>query len=157
MKRFFILILLVCCGSALSQNLTEERIRKIVSHKRSIFLNGGIFHGGEFSGDSTQKAVRHGYDSTISQERVVFDFATEHPPKFYGYIDGDNKKMYIDFYNTKLMGETKSFGNSRYVEGIDFFPITRDSLSVEVHFKESISVDIFYLASPGRFVVDVKV
>ena len=135
----------------------QERIRKIASHKRSIFLNGGIFHGGEFDGASIQKAVRHSYNDTTSQERLVFDFGTEKPPKFYGYIDGDNKKMYIDFYKTKLIKEPGSFGNSRYVEGIDFFPITEDSLSIEVNFKENISVDIFYLVSPGRFVVDVKV
>ena len=149
MKKYLILAVLFCVESSWAQNLMRERIRKIEPRKRSIFLNGGIFHGGERKGTFVHKAVRHSYDSAMSQERVVFDFGTEQPPSFYGYIDSENKKMYVGFFDTGIEGQPGSFGNSRYVEGISFFPITEDLLSVEIQFKESVSADIFTFVHPG--------
>lgn len=140
----------------------DERIRRIEGRKKSVFLSRGIFHNGKARTSSKLKAVRHNYSPEIGYERIVFDFETDEVPRFFGHIDGEGKKIFVDLFQTGL-SETSpgSFGHSKYVENIDFFPITEDILSVEISFKEKISADIFYLessgTSPGRFVFDVKI
>ncbi len=141
---------------ASAQNLVEERIRRISDRKKSVFLNRGIFHNGGPSIPSSLKAVRHSYNQKLGYERLVMDFETAKVPRIYGHIATGDKKLYLDLFDTQIKGTIGSFGNSKYVETINFFPISQDTLSVEIHFKQSVSVDIFYLDSPGRFVIDVK-
>jgi hypothetical protein len=64
--------------------------------------------------------------------------------------------MYLDIFDTKLSDTVRSMGTSEYVESVNFFPISKDLLSVELSFKGKVSVDLFYLEKPGRFVVDIK-
>lgn len=148
------LVLLPIVASA--QNLVEERIRRVSDRKKSVFLNRGIFHNGGPKVPSSLKAVRHSYNPKLGYERLVLDFETAQVPRVYGHIATGEKKLYMDLFDTQITGAIGSFGNSKYVETINFFPISHDTLSVEIHFKQSVSVDIFYLDSPGRFVIDVK-
>lgn len=139
-----------------AQNLVEERIRRLDNRKKSVFLNRGIFHNGGPKVASSLKAVRHSFNSKLGYERLVMDFETSQVPRVYGHIATAEKKLYLDLFDTQIKGAIGSFGNSKYVESINFFPISQDTLSVEIHFKQSVSVDIFYLDSPGRLVIDVK-
>lgn len=157
MKVFIKLIItLLLSSSILGQNLLDERIRRIAPRKRSIFLEKGIFHNGGPKRSSSLKAIRHNFSKSAGYERLVFDFGTKEIPRVYGYIAGNEKRLYLDLFDTNLVGKLGSFGNSKFVESINFFPIQSDTLSVEVIFKKEITIDIFYLLSPGRFVVDVK-
>ncbi len=156
-KQYFLPIFFFFSTLAMAQNLMNERIRKIEGRKKSVFLKKGIFHNGEVKNASKLKLIRQHYASSDGYERVVFDFETDQVPRIYGHIDGEAKKIYIDLFDTKLNSAVQhSFGQSKYIRSIDFFPITKSSLSVEINFKEKISADIFYLDSPGRFVVDVR-
>jgi len=139
-----------------AQNLVEERIRRLDSRKKSVFLNRGIFHNGGPKVASSLKAVRHSFNPKLGYERLVMDFETAQMPRVYGHIATGEKKLYLDLFDTQIKGAIGSFGNSKYVESINFFPISQDTLSVEIHFKQSVSVDIFYLETPGRLVIDVK-
>ena len=135
----------------------NERIRKIEGRKKAIFLNRGIFHNGDIKKTSKLTSIRQHYSPLDGYERIVFDFETNEAPRFYGHINGENKKIYLDFFTTELDdGIPNSFGNSKYIKSIDFFAITKEFLSVEINFKDKISADIFYLTSPGRLVIDVK-
>lgn len=138
------------------QDLQSERIRSMSSRKRSIYLESGIFHNGSESLSSEIKSVRHNYSDKRGYERLVFDFKTAKVPRIYGYISAEERKMYIDFFETTLNPEIGSFGQSQYIKAINFYPINSESLSVEVQFKDKVTLDIFYLDSPGRFVVDIK-
>ena len=55
-----------------------------------------------------------------------------------------------------MVENLSSFGNSRYVKSINFFPIQADTLSVEIIFKNDVSLDVFSLGSPARLVIDLK-
>jgi len=150
------LTLLLVSSFSYGQNLHDEKIRKITSRKRSIYFDKGIFHNGGLKRRSELKAVRHSYVKKRGYERVVFDFKTAKVPRIYGTVSMKEKKLYFDFFNTKIPSSISSFGDSRYIKGINFFPLSKDSLSLEVDFKSNVSVDIFYLESPGRLVVDIK-
>jgi len=157
-KMKFVLISLLIMFSSLShsQDLMKERIRKLSGRKKSIFLDSGIFHNGGVGIPSVLKTIRHSYNKTKKVERVVFDFETKKLPRVYGHVDARRKKMYIDIFDTKLSDSIKSLGESKYIESVNFFPIGKDLLSVELSFKGKMSVDLFYLENPGRFVVDIK-
>ncbi|MBT3981266.1 MAG: hypothetical protein HOE90_07920 [Bacteriovoracaceae bacterium] len=139
-----------------SQNLLNERIREIPGRKKSIYLEGGVFHGGSGTGRSTLVAARHSYRAAENFERLVFDFKGSSLPKVYGYLSEKEKKLYIDFFSSDLKPGISSFGNSKFVKNMDFFKISSDTLSLELGFKSKVSVDIFYLKSPSRLVIDVK-
>lgn len=141
---------------AWSQNLLEERIRRISDRKRSVYLDSGIFHNGGPKRSSKLKAIRHNFSSKRGYERLVFDFKTEQLPRIYGFISSPEKKLYLDLFTTDLPDALSSFGDSKYVKSINFFPIQKDTLSVEVLFKKNITLDVFYLSNPGRLVVDIK-
>lgn len=155
-KVFFLSFIALFASSAFSQNLLEERIRRVSARKRSIYLESGIFHNGGPKRTSKLKAIRHSFSSKRGYERLVFDFTTEELPRIYGYISGNNKKLYLDLFTTDLPDALNSFGNSRYVKAVNFFPIQDDTLSVEVLFKKNVTLDVFYLKNPGRLVVDIK-
>lgn len=139
-----------------AQDLLGERIRRITSRKKSIYLDRGIFHNGGPSVHSTLKSVRHNYNKSKGYERIVFDFKTKKIPKVYGHINSKNKNLYVDLFDTKIQKGVHSFGKTQFVDSMIFFPISRETLSVELKFKEKVSVDIFYLSNPGRLVIDIK-
>jgi len=150
------LVLSILSTSLFAQDLLGERIRRITSRKKSIYLDRGIFHNGGPKVHSILKAVRHNYNQAKGFERIVFDFKTKKIPKVYGYINSANKNLYVDLFDTRVVKGINSFGKTQYVKTINFFPISKDSLSVELKFKEKVSVDIFYLDNPGRLVIDIK-
>lgn len=142
--------------SSMAQNLMNERIRKLQGRKAGVFIDKGIFHNGPVKAASTLSSLRHFYDKSSKNERIVFDFSTEQLPKVYGLISKGEKKIYIDFFNTELKGNVDKFGNSHFVESINFYPWNDGSVSVEMMFKDNILCDLFYLETPGRLVIDVK-
>jgi hypothetical protein len=157
MKSLIVICVLVFLNSfSQAQNLHDEKIRKITSRKRSIYFDKGIFHNGGLKRKSQLKAVRHSFVEKRGYERLVFDFKTSKVPRVYGNVSMKNKKLYFDFFNTKLPSEISSFGDSKHIKGINFFPLSEESLSLELDFKSQVSVDIFYLENPGRLVVDIK-
>lgn len=139
-----------------AQNLLDERIRRISSRKRSVYLDSGIFHNGGPKRSSKLKAIRHNFSQKAGYERLVLDFVTSELPRIYGYISGKEKKLYLDLFTTDLPDAISSFGNSKFVKSVNFFPIQNDTLSVEVIFKQNVTLDVFFLKSPGRLVVDIK-
>lgn len=154
MRSIFITLLFLSGSALWAQNLFEERIWKVSDRKRSVFFNKGVFHSTVNSTSQILKNVRNSYVQDRGYERVVFDFDSNTVPKVYGYID--EKKVYIDFFNTVLEKELSKVRNVKYVKNINFYNIDTDSLSVEIEFNSDVSVDIFYLESPGRFVIDIK-
>lgn len=156
MKVINFIILFVLCFNSYGQDLLQERIRKISSRKQSVFLNRGVFHNGTQNNNSTLKAIRHHYSDKKGFERVVFDFEGKAVPRIYGHIDGANKKLYVDFFSTKMSDKMTSYGKSNFIENFDFFPISDDSLSLEISLKEKFTADLFVLENPGRFVIDIK-
>ncbi len=150
------LTIFFCHESLFAQNLQSERIRRLSSRKRSIYLDSGIFHNGGPKRTSKIKAIRHNYSKRLGYERVVMDFTTKNLPRIYGYISPGEKKLYLDLFQTEIPSHLDSFGKSKFVEKVNFFPIQKDTLSVEVVFKKNVTLDIFYLTGPGRLVVDIK-
>ncbi|MFZ8934373.1 MAG: hypothetical protein ACO20H_00440 [Bacteriovoracaceae bacterium] len=156
MKLRNILFLFLICFNASAQDLLQERIRKVSQKKVSVYRKGGIFHNGSINQKAVLKAIRHHFSAKKGYERIVFDFVGEKVPRVYGHIDSNKKKIFIDFFDTSMDSKMASFGESRYVENFDFFPISKESLSVEVSLKSSFAADVFYLEKPGRFIIDVK-
>lgn len=154
LKVLLFLVFSIC--EVFSQDLLNEHIRKIPARKKSVFTAKGIFHNGGPKSASTLIAVRHSYSKNKKRERLVFDFKTKAVPRIYGHISKARKKIYIDFFSTSMGDKLSSFGSSHFVEKIDFFPVTPESLSVEIKFKKDVTVDMFHLKSPGRFVIDVR-
>lgn len=151
-----IFISLIGAGSVNAQNLQNERIRSLPNRKMSVFQDRGIFHNGAQVTSTTLKSVRYNYSTERGYERVVLDFSTPNVPKIYGYISPSDKKIYIDLFDTQLVEPLGTQGQSHFVESLNFFPITEESLSVELNLKEAVTVDIFTLESPGRLVIDIK-
>jgi hypothetical protein len=139
-----------------AQDLFNSKIRKLDSKKKSIYLTEGVFHNGKVSTASKLMGIRHSYRELDGYERIVFDFETEGPPEIYGSINSLKKKIYIDFTLTTLSSGISSLGNSKYVQNINFFPIDKNRLSVEIDLKESVGVDLFFLTAQGRLVLDLK-
>ncbi len=154
MKSFFSALCLFFLATSQAQDITGERIRKMGDKKSSVYLERGIFHNGGAKHKATLKAVRHSFNAKEGVERVVFDFNEAQVPSIYGYVGGPQKKITLDFFDTELLKTVGAFGNSHFVEGINFFPI--DSLSVELQLKGKVVVDVFTLSNPGRFILDIK-
>lgn len=142
--------------SVCAQDLMKERIRKIGGKKRSVYFDEGVFHNGGPGAAGNLKGVRHSFSSASGFERIVFDFKEEQIPRVHGFLNKQKKKLYLDFYATELEKTIGSFGKSHFVERVDFFPITKEMLSLEIVFKENVLVDIFSLSKSGRLVIDVK-
>jgi len=155
-RSLFFLLALVFSSSVFAQNLLQERIRRISPRKKSIYLDTGIFHNGGPKLVSKLKAVRHSFSAARGYERVVFDFSTKELPRIYGYISRDENKLYLDLFKTEVPAILNSFGASQFVKELLFFPIQKDTLSVEVNFKSKVTLDVFYLSNPGRLVIDIK-
>ncbi len=160
MRRLTLLaiVLSVLCISlnVFAQDLTKARIRKLNLSKKAVYIDNGIFHNGSTKVVSSIKAMRHSFTAKEGYERIVFDFSSAQVPRVYGNFNSKDKKLYIDFFDTSLDGAVKSFGKTRFVEEIKFFPVSEESLSLEMSLKDNVVIDIFYLENPGRLVVDVK-
>lgn len=153
-----ILFFLFLTSGAQCQDLLNERIRMIDARKKSVYFQSGVFHNGPLQkNQTTLKGLRHSYVKSRDYERIVIDFTTPKPPRIYGHINSQKKLITMDLFNTDYQKNIKSLGNSKFVEAVHFYPIDKDSLSVELQFKKSVSADIFYLENPGRLVIDVKI
>lgn len=155
MKLLFIIVCFLH-SSLFAQDLLKERIRKISATKSSIYIEKGVFHNGGVKQESSIKAIRQSYNPKQGFERIVIDFSTSNIPKIYGHISSDEKKIYIDFFDTNLAKDLQTIAKTRLVEKINFFPIEENFLSVELKLKNKSSADIFFLENPGRLVVDLK-
>jgi hypothetical protein len=153
---FIVFLFSVLSTNSFSQNLFQERIRKVTDQKTSIFLDKGIFHTGSNKTKSSLKSIRQHYRKGTKTERIVLDFKTTSIPRIYGHMSKGERKMYIDMFNTDLGESFATFGKSELVKSIDFFPIHNKMLSAEIIFHKDVLVDIFYLKNPGRFVIDAK-
>ena len=158
--KFFLSFLSFCfiCFSFQVEALNNKQIRKIESKKKSVYIDDGIFHNGKNTNTSTLLRMRHSPSNKNKSgfERVVFDFSGSKLPQFYAHLSSDRSKLNIDFMRTKLSKEIKPFFSSTYVREINFFPLADSTLSAEVFLKQSTYVEIFYLKSPSRLVVDLK-
>lgn len=151
-----LLALLLFATQGYSQNLLNQRIRKISSKKQSVYFDNGIFHNGNSKVSAMVKSLRHSFSSSKGYERVVFDFKGKKLPRLYGHVSKIDRKIYLDLFSTNLPSSIDSFGNTKFVKAVNFFPITKESLSVEILLKDSVGADIFYLESPARLVIDLK-
>ena len=151
-----LLALLCFATQGYSQNLLNQRIRKITAKKQSVYFDNGIFHNGNSKTKSLVRSLRHSFSKTKGYERVVLDFKGNKLPRLYGHVSKIDRKIYLDLFSTNLPGSIDSFGNTKFVKAVNFFPITKESLSVEILLKDSVGADIFYLESPARLVIDLK-
>lgn len=157
MKIIFIpFILFQLLIPVFGQDLLKERIRKLSNNKTSIYVEKGIFHNGGVKLQSTLKSLRQSYNPKQGFERIVMDFTTNEVPKIYGHISSEEKKMYLDIFETSLAKDFSSPPNTRFVEKINFFPIESNHLSLDLKLKNKVIADIFTLENPGRLVIDFK-
>jgi hypothetical protein len=156
MRKIVLLLTCILSLTSFAQNLLTERIWKISTKKRSIFFDNGVFHAQGSVNSSELVNVRSSYVKSRGYERLVFDFAGAQIPKIYGYISKKDKKLFIDFFSTTMSKVMNAIDKVKYVDEINFFNMDRNMLSIEVAFKEGVSLDVFYLANPARFVVDIK-
>lgn len=155
MKLIALSIIAMFSMEVFAQNLLQERIWKISSRKRSIFLNKGVFHSSKNPVHQNLTGVRSSYVKSRGFERIVFDFSSPKPPQVYGLISSE-KKVFVDLFNTSMSGEIAALKHVKYVKSVDFYPIDEKNLSVEINFNGNYGFDVFYLENPGRLVIDVK-
>lgn len=147
MKIIALFIITLCLSSAsFGQDLFKERIRKLSSNKTSIYVERGIFHNGGVKGQSSLKSLRQSFNPKQGFERIVMDFSTSQVPKIYGHISSDEKKLYLDIFDTTLAKDFKAVSNTRFVDKINFFPIESNHLSLDFRLKGKVSADIL----PGK-------
>ena len=156
MKYLLITFLAMFSLQAISQDLMVERIRKLSGKKKSVYFDSGIFHNGSPKIKSTLKRVRHSFVKKNGYERIVLDFGSQKLPRIYGHIASKTKRLYLDLFKTRLEKGIGSFGDSHFVESINFFPIDNESLSVELLYKKKVNVELFYLDAPARLVIDIR-
>ena len=156
MKIIALFLSIFCLTSSYAQDLFKERIRKLSNNKTSIYIEKGIFHNGGVKITSSLKSLRQSYNPKQGFERIVIDFSTNQIPKIYGHISSDEKKMYLDIFETNLAKDLKTVASTRYIEKINFFPIESNHLSIDMKLKNKVSADIFFLENPGRLVIDLK-
>lgn len=156
MSKIIGFCLVLSMASLWAQNLMKERLWKIDSRKKSIYMEGGIFHSGFKKNPGKVTKIRHSYSSSKGYERIVIDFNTSDIPKIYGFLSDKEAKLYLDLFDTGLSENVSFPGNSKFVKNVNFFPISKDSLSVEIKFRNAVTADIFYLQNPARLVIDLK-
>lgn len=153
------LLLIILCflqTSLFAQDLLKERIRKIGGTKSSIYIEKGVFHNGGVKQESTIKSIRQSYNPKQGFERIVIDFSSSVIPKVYGHISSQDKKIYIDFFDTTLAKDVQTIAKTKLVEKVNIFPIEENFLSMELNLKAKSTADIFFLENPGRLVIDLK-
>ncbi len=156
MKLSFAIVLALLSVTVLAQNLMEERIWKLSSRKKSIFLDSGVFHLNSGSKNSQITAVRSSSVPGRGYERVVIDFNTPSIPKIYGHISSQNQKVSIDLFDTSIATAQPQLKDSRFVKNIDFINVDGKSLTMDISLKSKASFDVFYLPDPGRLVIDIR-
>lgn len=156
--KILILSLLIFCltTTVYGQDLLKERIRKLSSNKTSIYIEKGIFHNGGVKLQSSLKSLRQSYNPKQGFERIVIDFSTNTVPKVYGHMSSDDKKLYLDIFDTTLARDLKTVDSTRFVEKINFFPIESNHISLDMKLKSKVIADVFFLENPGRLVIDLK-
>lgn len=159
--KFLLYLLLMTEAFVLSnyssaQDLLKERIRKLSSNKTSVYIDKGVFHNGGQKQEAVLKGIRKSFDPKQGYERIVIDFSTNQIPKVYGHISSEEKRLYIDFFDTTLAKDLVTIGTTRFVEKVNFFPIESNYVSMEMKLKGKANADIFYLENPGRIVIDFK-
>lgn len=155
-KTWIVFLTLMMAQVSFGQDLLSERIRKLSGRKKSIYFDKGIFHNGNNSGTSKLMKIRHSYSKKNGYERIVLDFSTNSVPRIYGHISSGERKIYVDLFNTSLGKSIDSFGNSKFIESINFFPIDKDKISLELQTKSKVNAEVFYLESPGRLIIDIR-
>lgn len=153
--KYICLLILLIGYSAFAQNLTEERIWKLGSKKKSIYLSSGVFHQNTGS-QSIISSIRSSSAGQQGYERIVIDFAANAIPKLYGHISENDKKVSVDFFQTSVTPNLKSLTNTKYVKSVDFLAIDKDQVTMEINLKNKYNFDVFFLESPGRLVIDVR-
>jgi hypothetical protein len=143
-------------GDLLAQDLLKERIRRLSSNKTAIYIEKGIFHNGGVKLQSSLKSLRQSFNPKQGFERIVIDFSTNQVPKIYGHISSDDKKLYLDIFETTLAKDFRTVDNTRFVEKINFFPIESNHISLDMKLKSKVIADVFFLENPGRLVIDLK-
>ena len=156
MKFWHLLILLSVSMPVLAQNLMEERIWKVSPRKKSIFLDSGVFHHNSTQATSSISGVRSSAVAGRGYERVVVDFTTPAIPKIYGHINGPSKKISVDFFGTTVGTTQPQLKDSKFVKSIDFISVDGKNITMELTMKNKASFDVFYLADPGRLVIDIR-
>lgn len=158
MKSIVLLIVLILGFSSLSysQDLLKERIWKIAPRKKSIFLDKGVFHSDSNPKMQKLKSIRNSYVPARGYERIVIDFSGSKPPRIYGHISKNEKKVFIDLFNTSMTPNIESVKSIKFLQDVKFFDIEEDLISAELTFNRTVSFDIFYLENPARLVLDVK-
>lgn len=151
-----LLIPFMLISSSYGQDLFKERIRKIAPNKTSIYVEKGIFHNGRVTLSSTLQGLRQSYNPNQGYERIVIDFSTKSVPRIYGHISSDDRKLYLDIFETNLSKNLKTISSTRFIEKINFFPIESNHLSIDMKLKGKVVMDIFTLENPGRLVIDLK-
>lgn len=156
--KIFILFLTIFClfQNVFAQDLLKERIRKLSSNKTSIYVEKGIFHNGGVKLQSSLMSVRQSYNPKQGFERIVIDFSSNQVPKIYGHISSEDRRLYLDLFETKLAKDLKTVASTRHIEKINFFPIEENHLSIDIKLKSKAIADIFFLENPGRLVIDLK-
>ncbi|MBL7665539.1 MAG: hypothetical protein JNM93_10435 [Bacteriovoracaceae bacterium] len=154
--KLIFLCLCLFTSTVFAQDLMQERIWKLSPRKKSIYLDRGIFHLSSPQSAAQIVSVRNSYDAKTGYERVVIDFNSNTVPSVYGHISTNTKKVYLDFFDTKLAKTISSLKNTKFVDNLDFFSIDQETLSIELSMKDKNTFDVFYLEAPGRIVVDIK-
>jgi hypothetical protein len=149
-------VLIAVTFGAFAQNLTEERIWKISSRKRSIFLDSGVFHYKSNTTGASISGVRNSVAAGRDYERLVIDLNSSGVPRLYGHISSADNKLRVDFFDTTVSGVPTQLKNSKYVKGVDFLAIDPKNVTMEIALKGKSSFDIFYLENPGRLVIDIR-
>ena len=153
MKYLWILVGLMSF-SALAQNLNEERIWKLVSRKKAIYLSHGVFHINQ-GGSAAIETIRSSFVADRGYERVVIDLGST-VPRLYGHISEGEKKISVDFFNTSVSPQLKSLQNSKYVKSVDFLAVEKNQVTMEMNLKSKVNFDVFYLENPARLVIDIR-
>jgi hypothetical protein len=156
MKFSIIIAFVLLSGAVFAQNLMEERIWKLSSRKKSIFLDSGVFHYNNGASNAQVTAIRSSAVGGRGYERVVIDFNTPTIPKVYGHISSQNQKLSIDLFDTSVATAQPQLKNSKFVKGIDFINVDGKTLTMDISLKSKASFDVFYLPDPGRLVIDIR-
>ncbi|HXH73346.1 MAG TPA: hypothetical protein VNJ08_00155 [Bacteriovoracaceae bacterium] len=156
MKLWPLLICLFISLPLMAQNLMEERIWKVSSRKKSIFLDSGVFHYNSNTTNSGITGVRSSAVPGRGYERLVIDFTTPSIPKLYGHISAQDKKISVDFFGTSVTTAQPQLKDSKFIKSIDFISVDGKNITMELSLKNKASFDVFYLENPGRLVIDVR-
>lgn len=158
MKGIILAIVLILGFSSLSysQDLLKERIWKVAPRKKSIYLDKGVFHSDSNPKMQKLTGIRNSYVPARGYERIVIDFSGAKPPRIYGHISKEDKKIFIDLFNTTMTPSIESVKSIKFLKDVKFFDIEQDHISAELTFNSTVSFDIFYLENPARLVLDVK-